>query len=332
MRSNSPESLVQPVIEDPMLANFELGFRRVYYPLGFPLELQTNSRDVIEAASEGWGLFSQAFEIAPLRLSLGVREAQNSEPLPLKSTFIAREHLLAIVADAANFVMCDFDQSFSFGWITSAVASDYATLRYRILIPPTMMMAEQLALAPLHGALIARNDCGVLLCGESFAGKSTLAYACARSGWTYISDDGTFLVRNRSDRYAVGDPHSIRFREDARELFPELADRLVVTRPNGKIGMELFTRELPIAIAPGARIEHVVFLDRYHHGSARLRSYPKDLMQTWCRQFANFGNEHVRADMICCQQQLLGASVWELSYRNLDDAVRRLDQLVGFGG
>ena len=56
--------------------------------------------------------------------------------------------------------------------------------------------------------------------------RALLAYACARAGWTYVSDDGAFLVRGRDDRYAIGDPHSIRFRPDAPELFPELADRL----------------------------------------------------------------------------------------------------------
>jgi hypothetical protein len=216
--------LLQQALEDPTLAKCELSLRRLYYPLGFPLEVQTNSRKIIEAATEAWGLFSQSFDMPPMRLALGVKEAVETEPWPQKSTFAAREHLLAIIIDPDNFVMCDFQQAFSFGWITPALAADSALLRYRLLTPAAMMMAEHLALAPLHGALIARNDRGVLLCGDSFAGKSTLAYAAARAGWTYITDDGTFLVRDRSDRYAVGNSHFIRFREDARELFPELAN------------------------------------------------------------------------------------------------------------
>src|SRR5579872_3261028 len=136
------ESFLQYAIEDPMLAKIELGFRRVYYPLGFPLEVQTNSPEIIDAASESWGQFSQSFDAAPLRLALGVRDAVVAEPLPAKSTFVAREHLLAVIANAGNFVLCDFEQGFSFGWITPALASDYATLRYRILTPTAMMMAQ----------------------------------------------------------------------------------------------------------------------------------------------------------------------------------------------
>lgn len=327
-----PESFIlQQVLEDPMLVKFELGLRRLYYPLGFPLEIETNSPDVLEAAAENWGLFSPAFDLPPLRLAVGVCECPGAEPLPEKSAFFAREHLMSILINQANFAVCDFEQAYSYAWVTPSLASDHAALRYRILTPAAMMMAEFLALAPLHAALLSRNGCGVALCGDSFAGKSTLAYACARSGWTYISDDGTFLVRDRSDRYAVGQPHFIRFREDARQLFPELADQLTVTRPNGKLGIEVFTRDLPIATAPGANIQHLVFLNRDHHGPVRLRPCPHDQLQTWCEQFVNFGTSQVRAAMIRCHQRLLHASVWEMSYHHLDEAIRRLDHLVDSG-
>jgi hypothetical protein len=328
-----PESFILPqVLEDPVLSKFELGLRSRLYPLGFPLELQTNSPEVLEAASEAWGLFPECFEMSPMRFALGVKESAEAKPLPSETNFQAREHLLAMIIDPENFVMCDFQQAYSFGWITPALASDYASLRYRVLTPVAVMMAEHLALAPLHGAFVARDDRGVLLLGESFAGKSTLAYAAARSGWTYITDDGTFLVRDRSDCYGLGNPHFIRFREDARELFPELVDRLVITRPNGKVGMELPTGDLGIATAPGANIEHVVFLNRDHCGPARLRRYPKDQLQTWCERFVTFGTSEVQSAQTRCHQRLLGAAIWEMSYQNFDDAVRRLEQLVDSGG
>jgi hypothetical protein len=327
-----PESFVQQIVEDPMLLKLELGLRQLYYPLGFPLEVQTNSRHVIEAASKNWGQFSQSFDVAPMRLALAVKESAQAEPSTAKTTFMARQHLMAIVMDADNFVMCDFLHAFAFGRIAPALASDHASLRYYVLTPVAALLAEHLALAVVHGALIARDGCGVLLCGDSFAGKSTLAYAAARAGWIYITDDGTYLVRDGSDRYAIGNPHLIRFREDARQFFPELADQLSIIRPNGKTGMEVFTQDLPIETAPGANIEHVVFLDRTHSGAARLRPYPRDQMEAWCEQFVNFGTSEMKCAQTRCYQRLLDASLWELSYQTFDDAVRRLEQLVDFGG
>jgi hypothetical protein len=58
-------------LRDSLLANFELPRRARFYPLGFPLELETNSEDVIQAAAEGWGRFAPQFDEAPVRSAWG---------------------------------------------------------------------------------------------------------------------------------------------------------------------------------------------------------------------------------------------------------------------
>src|SRR5690242_3187105 len=115
------DPIAERIIDDPILAGFPFPLHGTFYPLGFPLELATNSREVMEAASVGWGLFTQEFDEPPLRLSLGVLPGEPSD-LSRTSSFRAREHLLVFVADAANFMVCDFNQSFAFGFITEPVA------------------------------------------------------------------------------------------------------------------------------------------------------------------------------------------------------------------
>src|SRR5258708_8738484 len=298
------KSVAEQVLYDPVLSARPLPLRARFYPLGFPLDLETNSADVIQAASEGWGLFPQAFDETPMRLSLGVAESESSE-MPPQSKFFSREHLMSITADTENFVVMDFKQSYAFGWVTPAVAANHPVLRYRFLSTAMLTMVEQLALAPLHCALVARDGRGVALFGDSFAGKSTLAYACARVGWTFLSDDGTHLVRKSSGRYAIGYPYAMRFLEDAKKLFPELANRLVFARPNGKIGIEVLTHELPIVTAPGCSIEHLVFLNRKEAGAARLQHYSKADAMAWCEQYVAFGTAEVRAAQLACYQRLL---------------------------
>jgi hypothetical protein len=322
------QAIVEQVSPNPLLADFELPLRRTYYPLGFPLELETNSMDVIQAASEAWSRFSQAFDETPVRICLGVRATESARTLPPNSLYRSREHLMFVVADPDNFMVCDFSKDFAFGYVARPVARDHPLLRYRFLTAAALMLVEQRALAPIHGALIARNGVGVALLGESFAGKSTLAYACARAGWTFIADDGTMLVRNRRDRYAIGDPYTIRYREDAKQLFPELEHHVATARPNGKIGLEVFTRELPITIAPGSTIEHVVFLRRDKPGPTRLLPYPKDEAVAWCERACLYGVDVVRAAQRRSYKRLSGAGMWEMCYRDLDAAVARLEQLV----
>jgi len=329
MTQPSPIGKHPESVSDPLRSVVPLQLRRRFFPFGFPLDLETNSIDVIEAGAECWGGYSQRFEDGPVRISLGV--APGETVLPSKSTFRSRGHLLSLFADAENFVIADFDQHYAFGWVTEAVARDHALLRFRFLISTASMLLGQLALVPVHAGLIARNGRGVALVGDSFAGKSTLAYACARSGWTYICDDGAMLVRKHFNRYAVGNPQVLHLREDARRLFPELADRLPAKRPSGKIGLEVLTRDLPIATAPGCSIDHVVFLNRNEPGKTRLRHFPSRQALPWLEQVLAYGTTEVRLAQKQCFEKLLSAGVWELCYQDLSAAIGRLERLVDLG-
>jgi len=315
------------VTADPVLSAFELPLHRTFFPLGYPLALETNSRDVTLAAEEAWGASERMFQQDPVRVCLGVAEGDSESPAP-GSVIRAREHLMSIVADADNFLQCDFDRGFAFGWVTQQTAADHAFLRYQFLTPGGTALAQQRAFAPLHGALVMRQGTGVMFCGDSLAGKSTLAYACARAGWTYVTDDGTFLVRSRDDRYAIGDQHSIRFRTDAPELFPELAEHAPMVRPNGKIAIEIRTRDLDISTAPGCIVDHVIFLDREHRGAAVVDHYPEQRALEYWAQYAVLGSGAALAAQRRCHQRLLRAHLWKMQYSHLDDAVSRLERLV----
>ena len=321
---------MEKVSLDPVLSAFELPLRQTFYPFGFPLVLETNSADVMAAATEGWCPFEQMFDEEPVRMSLGVLEG-GGDALPLDAVVRSREHMMSIVADHENFVVCDFNSGFAFGWVTPSTAADHPLLRYRFLIAAAATLLVQRAFAILHGALVVRNGKGVMLAGDSFAGKSTLAYACARAGWTYVSDDSVHLVRGRNDRYALGNPYSIRFRRDAPELFPELADRLVTIRPNGKVAIELFTRDLEMAIAPGCTIDHVVYLNRDRAGQSVVRHLSREWVREDWAQYTVLGTKAAREAQRHCYERILSAQLWEMHYSDLGDAVARLEQLVDNG-
>jgi hypothetical protein len=249
-------------------------------------------------------------------------------PLASEHRIVVREHLITSMWDHSNFSVCDMRSGFAFGWVTRKTARDHVFLRYRFLQACAMSMLVHRSLAPVHGAFVARNGRGVLLCGDSFAGKSTLAYACARAGWTYLTDDGTHLVRARADRYAVANPYHIHFREDAPTLFPELKDRAIAVRPNGKIGIEVLTGDLPIATGGGGSVDYVVFLNRGASARAHLVRHSKDDAMAWCEQYISYGEAWARAEQRETLRRLWGAGLWEMRYRDLADAVDCLERLV----
>jgi len=315
-----------PYVDSVFLHDFPLPLRATLFPLGFPLELATNSAAVMRAAQESWSSFSLAFPEAPVLLSLAVTE--HDEPrLPPRPKFRSHLHLMSIVSDAHNQVICDFSRSMAAGWIAPRVAQNGEFLRVHFLEASVMTTLVNAHLAPMHSALITRRGVGLALCGDSFAGKSTLAYACARSGWTFISDDGSFLLRNRADRYAVGNPFAIRFREDAKSLFPELSSFKVAQRHNGALGIEARTSALPVSTAHGCSIDHLVFLRRSGSRPASLDRVEASEAQCWLEKASLYGPYDVRESQRQAYRRLLGAGIWELHYSHLPDAVRLLDRL-----
>jgi len=312
---------------DPLLSKQPFPHRAVLHPLGFPLEIETNSPEVIHSLRKSWHMFPQQFTEECLRMSVGVSPG-GGQQLPRPPLLRSKSHLMSIVSDAENFLTCDFRGGFIFGWVTSKLVEEETFFRFHFLDVSILTTIQQLHLAPLHAGLVARNGQGVALCGNSSAGKSTMAYACARAGWTYVADDATFLLRRHHHRFAIGNPHTIHFRESARQFFPELSHFTAATRPNGKFGIEAFTRDLPIATAPGCCIEHIVFLNRNGAGAAELKPCHKARAVDWCTRFAEWGDDHTRSRQAEAYKRLAECNVWEIEYQDLESAVARLEKLT----
>jgi hypothetical protein len=316
----------QPALDDILLRDIPTPKRAMFFPLGFPVEIATNSDTVIASARHAWGHFQAEHAESPLSLSLTVTEHDGDRP-PAQPKFRSHLHLMSIVVDARNHVICDFSRGCAFGWVTRSVAEQPDFLRLRFVESSVMSLLAAAHLAPIHGALITRRGVGIALCGNSFAGKSTLAYACARSGWTFVADDGTFLLRNRADRFAVGNPYSMRFRKDAKVLFPELTRFAVALRPNGALGMEVRTSKLPVSKIGGCSIDHLVFLRRSATGRARLNPYEPEEALRWLERASLYGPAEVQRSQRQTYRRLLDAGLWELHYSGLSEAVNMLDQL-----
>src|SRR5205823_4570358 len=118
---------------------------------------------------------------------------------------------------------------------------------------------------------------------------------------------------------------------DVKSLFPELENWPAELRLNGKLGVEVLTKQLDgITTADGCAIDHIVFLNR-HEPSPKLVPYDGETALSWFEQFSCYGSERIRELQRKAYLRLIRARMWELRYRSLDEAVARLERLVHAG-
>ena len=310
---------------DPFLRQTPLELHSVYYPLGFPLQLKTNSPQLLRAAERSWGGRPQAFDKPAFELRAIVEPGGEHPPDP-----VYRGHglLMSIVSDSRNFAVCDYTRHFAFCRLNAAAADDLAFTGYYFLEAIANFSLAQLYLAPVHGACVARNGRGVLLCGASGAGKTSLAYFCATRGWTYVSDNESWLARDR-ERLLIGNPQSIRFRESAADLFPELGAMEAAPHANGKVSIVANPKSLGVMeTAWQCQVERVVFLSWKSPFAASPWAVSRELALERLMADLPVYEDHVREEQRAALSVIAGLQAFEMRYQTLESACRQLERLI----
>jgi hypothetical protein len=306
-----------------------------FFPLGFVVELRTNSEEILSLAREVWFGFEQRFDNRPIRVDVHVLEGDVNGDAPEECPPTPAMHmmlpLLINVADANNCSVANLDEG------STRIAIARATLRHRnylgyflLAAAPLCHIASRLA-TPVHAGCVAFKGRGMLLLGDSGAGKSSLSYACARAGWTYTTDDGSYLLHDDNNLTVTGDCHRVRFRPSAGELFPEIEGLEITPRAAGKPSIEMPTTALPwMNCAPTATVGFLIFLNRRAGGPQVLEPFSKDVARCVMRQVL-LGSDEARAVHYRIIERLLNTQVLELRYTDLDWAVQRLQRLAEEG-
>jgi hypothetical protein len=296
--------------------------QETFYPLGFPVVVATNSEAVLRAAHLEWDPWTCSFDEPPILLTFHV--SSHRAALPETSEFHAHAHQFAFVADAKNLGICDTNTRSGVAWLTAPAVEDPVYFRYHFLEGMALELLVSLHLTPFHAACVARHGRGVLLCGDSGAGKSSLSYACARRGWTYLSDDASYLIRNRAqERIVLGHPHRVRLRPDAPRHFPELAAFTPSLRGNGQMSLELRTGALQTSRS--THVDRIVILRR--SSETRLTRIHESAAREMCEPIFYWWDPGISAAQQAAFHTLLQASqVFSLEYSSLDDAIDALEE------
>lgn len=319
------------IFADPAYAHLPLPHSATFYPLGFPVEITTNCPEVLEAAAESWLGYVNLFRTDPIHIRVAVIGSSFKECPPVP-TYRIQCNLLTAVADQETFSVSDLAQRFCYISASRTAINHRSYFRYFLLEAAALGQISSCYATAIHGASVEWNGKGVLLCGDSGAGKSTLSYACAQAGWTYITDDASYLVNGRKDRLVVGTYKQLRFRPSAVQLFPEFAGREVTQRAElGKPSIEVLTSPLKhLKRAPTAHIDHIVFLARDKVKRQEVVPLPRAVARHFMLQI-RAGTADSRVAQENEINHLLRIQPLELRYRDLKWAINRLTELATEG-
>lgn len=312
---------------DQLKAFIPLQFHHTLFPFGFPAQIKSNDPAVIRAAEISWGAFKPSFSAQPIdvRVIITPIYTRRRPPIPV---FRAQANLLTLIADVNNFGCCDLATGFGVAWLSKAAATHSEYLRHHFLEAMVYMMLDTQHTVALQAACVAFERRGVLLVGDSGAGKSSLAYACSRRGWSYICDDASSLVLHKTGRRVVGNPRTLRLRPDALSLFPEIKGRSLVRY--GKPSIEVRTEKIrSMTLANESRVDFIVFLKRTE-SAASPSLMPVSRQDTFRRLLKNPWPEELaihqqRSEAV---ERVLDAQAFELSYCSFDPAIDLLQHLI----
>ena len=320
----------EPQVNDPLLTRVPFEHEAVFYPYGFPARIRSNSLKTLEAAERSWGTYRHRYAYAPLDIRLGISETSSPgcvEP-PI---FRSQGHLLSIVADRENFALLDLHSGFAFGWATKATAENQAYLRQCLLEVMVHPLLEVSHLITLHAACVLHQGKGILLAGNSGAGKSSLAYACASRGWTFVSDDASAFQRNTRDLRVIGHPQRFRFRAHVVELFPEFQHLKSTMRSYGKPTIEVNTSLIEsFNSAEEGPVNAIIFLNRPAYESGPPALIPLSAEESWNRLLPSVWAVEMPAfeQRLAALERLLAVPTYEMRYSEFGPAIEMLERLV----
>lgn len=305
-------------------------YSETFYPVGFPLVIRSNSEEVLRQSGLKWSMFAKRFDVEPIVAEIIVVDSGETEcpPLPEYRFF---SNMMVMTAGADNFCVAEFPQGITRMVLTSAALRHPNYFRQVFLECAGVCQMSTRYATGIHSGCVALNNRGVMLCGDSGAGKTSLSWACARAGWEFLADDTSYLVHGEMSRAVMGNRHQVRFRPAATELFPEVAGCEITPRIFGRPSIELSTDPMDhIRTRDCVHVDFIVFLNRRIPGAAELVPYRKDVARCYMRQWM-FGSHEIKSAQYAAIECLLSAPVFELRYENLHWGVHRLKQLVEEG-
>jgi len=255
--------------------------QRSLHLLGALFRFESNSVRLLRLVDQAFaGLprhrLSAATPSLRVRLLLTSREtaASSAEPPPL--TTWSAPGLLCGALDAANIAVISPAQGTALVRVSRDMLQRPYHVRYELIeFAVYVLAARAQALVALHAAAVGERGHGLLLMGDSGAGKTTMALHCLLQGLQLIAEDAVFVAP--AAMLATGVGSFLHVRSSGLRLLrgyrgaASIRSSPIIRRRSGEHKYEVDLRRAGYALAPAAmKIRAVVFLSKRSAGAGRL--------------------------------------------------------------
>ena len=307
---------------DPLGQGVRLPHAGAFFPLGFRLEASSNDQRALDLLERAFPFREHLFDAPTLSLRI---VANDGDPCASPPVYRASGRLLSLAGEPNHALAADMDAGEAVLWIARATLDHATQLTRWWLAGPILQILSHRAVTPVHAACVARGGRGLLLCGPPGAGKSVLAWAAASAGFTFISDDVSYLVRNDPTRI-LGRPNLLRLKPSAGALVPALAAFATVSddEPDAQIYELDPARDLNLQTASECRLSDAILLERTPTGPADLKTIPSETLHALLDATLPQSTPAVTQEQIVNLRTITSASCWRLRYTSPAAAIASL--------
>jgi hypothetical protein len=264
-KSRSPD-----IAADPFREGVAPAFRTSVHLLGGAFEFECENSELRRLVEWAYaGLPRHKFPgVAPrfrIRLALAPRSRAQPRGAPPRIEMLSGAQLLCGTTSSTDFAVMSADQRSGLVVVSPDMLRFPYIVRYELIEFAVFTLAARVqGLMPLHAACVGQGGRGLLLIGDSGAGKSTASLHWLLRGLEFLAEDSVLVVPD--SLLATGVANFLHVRCDSLHSLPHSSAAMirqspVIRRRSGveKFEVDLRRTDFRLAARP-LRVTHVVFM------------------------------------------------------------------------